>query len=126
MSIKEFEYLESKKEQIFDKFLHSSIELGYNTKNMLENNAEGLLEIAIIFFLSDSYSSEVEILNHFIFSLEELKKKLDKNYQTIFDNTKQFNKETYDKVMSITDRYITNVGELYNLTRERYRHNEQL
>ena len=38
MSIKEFEYLESKKEQIFDKFLHSSIELGYNTKNMLENN----------------------------------------------------------------------------------------
>lgn len=126
MSIKEFEYLESKKEQIFDKFLHSSIELGYNTKNMLENNAEGLLEIAIIFFLSDSYSSEVEILNHFIFSLEELKKKLDKNYQTIFDNTKQFNKETYDKVMSITDRYISNVGELYNLTRERYQHNEQL
>ena len=126
MSIKEFEYLESKKEQIFDKFLHSSIELGYNTKNMLENNAEGLLEIAIIFFLSDSYSSEVEILNHFIFSLEELKKKLDKNYQTIFDNTKQFNKETYDKVMSITDRYISNVGELYNLTRERYQNNEQL
>lgn len=124
MSIKEFEYLEAKKEQIFDKFLHSSIELGYNTKNMLENNAEGLLEIAIIFFLSDSYSSEVEILNHFIFSLEELKKKLEKNYQAIFDKSNQFNKETYDKVMNITDRYIANVGELYNLTRERYQHNE--
>lgn len=124
LSENEFEYLEKNNEYVFKQFIQLSLNFDYRDKTTLEKEAKNLLIIASDLILLNKGFSEVDTLKSFLHSLKQLKENVDKKYHLLVDGQKQFNKDydklTYDKLMSITDTYIEEVEKLYKLTRKRY------